>query len=247
MFFLFLEKNPAALGLKFDADVLEFADRLENKELGDDWTVWRRVYRVIDEKYGENFRKRLQLPNFFCSINLTSEQCLQGAANFHEASANAELQTRSWGEVMLHKHNTFVRNDIDVLLRYDLPPEEIVRVLSIKPTRARSVANINLAEKLEARTKNNSTGLRAVCDLGDLSAGLCVKGLKTFTSFVRKHPIYRAQRPWTEIMFVDGDQLSRVNFALNSATRHNYIYIHAKSELAEVETHLMKFGSESRN
>ena len=90
-------------------------------------------------------------------------------------------------------------------------------------------------------------GPGAVCDLGDLSAGLCVKGLKTFTSFVRKHPIYRAQRPWTEIMFVDGDQLSRVNFALNSATRHNYIYIHANSELVEVEAHLMKFGSESKH
>ncbi len=239
-------KNPAVLVLNYSADVQEFADRLENKKLGDDWTVWRRVYRVVDEKYGEGFRKHLQLPNFFCSVNLTSEQCYQGAANLHSASADEGLQSRSWGEVMVHKHNTFIRNDIDVLLRYDLQPEEIVSYFSKKPTREKSVANINLAEKLEGRTKNNSSGLRAICDLGDLSAGLCVKGFQTFINFVRKHPEYRARRPWTEIMFVDGDQLSRVNFALNSSSRHNYIYVHSNSQLEEMEAHLMQFGSEAK-
>lgn len=239
-------KNPEALALRFDAGVKETADRLQNKNLGDDWTVWRRVYRVVDEKYGEGFRKRLQLPNFFCSINLTAEQCYQAAANLYEASSDAGLRSRSWGEVMVHKHNTFIRNDVDVVLRYDLPPEEIVSYFSRKPTREMSVANITLAEKLEARTKNNSTGLRAVCDLGDLSASLCVKGLRTFISFVRKRPEYRALRPWTEIMFVDGNKLSRVNFALNSPVRTGYIYIHADSGLAEMEAHLMPFGAEAK-
>jgi len=171
---------------------------------------------------------------------------LYEASGLHEARADEGLQSRSWGEVMVHKHNTFIRNDIDVLLRYDLPPDEIVSVFSKKPTREMSVANINLAGKLEARTKNNSTGLRAVCDLGDLSAALCVKGLQNFTSFVRKRPEYRARGPWTEIMFVDGDQLSRVNFALNSSSRHSYIYIHANSGLSEMEAHLMRFGSEAK-
>ena len=238
-------KNPTALGLKFDASVREMSDRLGNKKLGDDWTRWRRTYRVIDEKYGENFRKRLQLPNFFCSANLTPEQCMQGASNLHEASEDLGLQSRSWGEVMVHKHNTFIRNDIDVLLRYDLPPEDIVKIFSKKPTRKTSVANITLAEKLEGRTKNNSTGLRAVCDLGDLSADLCVKGFHTFISFVRKHPEFRVGRPWTEIMFIDGDQLGRVNFALNSSTRNSYIYIHANSDLEAMEAHLMRFKSGS--
>jgi hypothetical protein len=236
-------KNPTALGLKFDASVREMSDRLGNKKLGDDWTLWRRTYRVIDEKYGENFRKRLQLPNFFCSANLTPDECMQGASNLHEASEDLGLQSRSWGEVMVHKHNTFIRNDIDVLLRYDLPQKDIVRIFSKKPTRKTSVANITLAEKLEGRTKNNSTGLRAVCDLGDLSADLCVKGFNTFISFVRKHPEFKAKRPWTEIMFIDGDQLGRVNFALNSPTRSSYIYIHANSDLEAMEAHLMRFKS----
>jgi hypothetical protein len=240
-------KNPTVIGLKFDADVQEISDRLGNKKLGDDWTLWRRTYRVIDEKYGENFRKRLQLPNFFCSANLTSEQCLLGASSFHEASADSGLQRRSWGEVMVHKHNTFIRNDIDVLLRYDLTPNELVSIFSNKPTREKSVANINLAEKLEGRTKNNSTGLRAVCDLGDLSAHLCVKGFQSFISFVRKYPEFRTQRKWTEIMFIDGNQLGRVNFALNSSVRKSYIYIHANSELKEMEAHLMKYRSDSNN
>ena len=147
---------------------------------------------------------------------------------------------------MVHKRNTFIRNDIDILLQYNMPPDQIVNYFSKKPTRKKSVENITLAEKLEARTKNNSTGLRAVCALGDLSAGLFVKGLKTFTSFVRKRPGYRARRPWTEIMFVDGGQLSRVNFALNSASRHSYIYVHADSGLAEMEAHLMRFGGEAK-
>jgi len=238
-------KNPTALGLKFDASVRKISDRLENKKLGDDWTIWRRTYRVIDEKYGEAFRKRLQVPNFFCSTNLTSEQCLLGAANLHEASVNEELQRRSWGEVMIHKHNTIIRNDIDVLIRYDLPANEIISIFSKKPTRKQNVANITLAEKVEGRTKNNSTGLRAVCDLEDLSAELCVKGFQTFISFVRKHPEYRPQRGWTEIMFIDGDQLGRVNFALNSSVRNNYIYIHADSGLEAMEAHLMRFQSAS--
>ncbi|MGV7220854.1 MAG: hypothetical protein ACQ9MH_04955 [Nitrospinales bacterium] len=236
-------KNPTALGIKFDATVRAMADRLGKKKLGDDWTLWRRTYRVIDEKYGENFRKRLQLPNFFCAANLTPEQCMQGASNLHEASADLELQSRSWGEVMIHKHNTFIRNDIDVLLRFDLPAKEIVSIFSNKPTRKNSVANITLAEKLESRTKNNSTGLRAVCDLGDLSAELCVKSFQTFISFVRKHPEFKIRRPWTEIMFIDGDQLGRVNFALNSSSRKNYIYIHANSDLEAMEAHLMSFQS----
>jgi len=43
-------------------------------------------------------------------------------------------------------------------------------------------------------------------------------------------------------MFVDGAQLTRVNFALNSSARHSYIYVDAGSRLEELRSHLMKFG-----
>lgn len=238
-------KNPAALALKFDADAGEIADQLANKNLGENWAVWRKAYRVVDEKYGEAFRTRLKMPNFFCAVTIAYEQCLLAAANLYEASADEGLQNRPWGEVMVNRHNTFIRNDSDIALRYDLPPDEIVRYFSRKPMRKEVEKNVTLAEKLEKRTRNNWTGLRAVCDLGDLPSGLCVKGLQTFISFVKGHRGYRVDAPWTEIMFVDGDQLTRVNFALNSSSRNTYIYIHANSELAEMEKHLAHFGSDS--
>ena len=56
---------------------------------------------------------------------------------------------------------------------------------------------------------------------------------------------FRAARPWTEVMFVDGTLLSRVNFALNSKSREHYIYIDARSTPKEFEAHLMQFGTES--
>ena len=44
-------------------------------------------------------------------------------------------------------------------------------------------------------------------------------------------------------MFIDGTQLVRVNFAMNSSARHSYIYIDAGSELEELRSHLMRFGN----
>jgi hypothetical protein len=42
-------------------------------------------------------------------------------------------------------------------------------------------------------------------------------------------------------MFVDGMQLDRVNFALNSSSRDTYLYIDANSDEAEFAAYLNQF------
>ncbi|MBT7475238.1 MAG: hypothetical protein HN649_01285, partial [Nitrospina sp.] len=79
------------------------------------------------------------------------------------------------------------------------------------------------------RTKNNPTQLRVVCDLKGMRSALCAASFETFIRFVKKNRDYRVQSPWDTLMFVDGTQLDRVNFALNSSSRDTYLYIDANS------------------
>ena len=90
--------------------------------------------------------------------------------------------------------------------------------LSSKANRVEATENAVLAEKLEKRTLNNSSGLRAVCDLEGMRSKLCAKAFKGFISFMSEQRGYRVKEPWTNVMFIDGTQLARVNFALNSSS-----------------------------
>ena len=49
--------------------------------------------------------------------------------------------------------------------RFDLSVDELVTYFLSKANRVEATENAVLAEKLEKRTLNNSSGLRAVCDL----------------------------------------------------------------------------------
>ena len=206
------------------------------------WTARRKMYEAVEEQYGADFKSNLQLPNFFCAIDLTREECLQGADHLHQASADPVMKGQFWGRVDVDRFNTFIRNDFEVTLRFDLAPEAIVRILSARPTHAEAEANAVRAEKLETITKNNAAGLRAVCDLEGLRSALCVKGYENFIEFLQRHRAFRAAAPWTDLMFVDGRQLARVNFALNSVSRKQYLYVDANSSYEEFEAFLLSFG-----
>ncbi|MFQ5443071.1 MAG: hypothetical protein ACE5EK_00500, partial [Nitrospinales bacterium] len=156
------------------------------------------------------------------------------------------LQKKRWGKVRIHRHNTFITGDYDTYIRYDLPPEEIVRIFFAKPDGAEISENTTLAEKLEVRAKNNSSGLRVVCDPEELHSSLCVKGFKNFFRFLEKHPDYRPEKTRESLMFVDGNQLNRVNFALNSKSARFYIYLDANSSYEEVEAFLLRFRDNSK-
>lgn len=168
---------------------------------------------------------------------------MEGAKNFHEAAKDPGLRKKLWGTVTVHKYNTRIKSDHDDAFRYDLAPAEIIQVFSRKPDQSQMQVSVTLAGKLEKRTKNNSTGLRAVCDLQGLQSAYCVQGFKNFIAFIRNHPEYRVGRPFTDVMFVDGTQLSRVNFTLNSKARDSYIYIDVHSSPEEMKEHLSRFGS----
>ncbi|CAI2717385.1 hypothetical protein [Nitrospina watsonii] len=234
-------ENPEVLSLRFDATAAAMRDRLREDTTQTVWKLRKKTYETIQERFGDTFKK-LQLPTFFCEVNLSAEECRQGAEHFAEAAESAILQSKTWGKVRVTRHNTRIRSDYDVTFRYDLSPEEIVEVFSVKPTKKEIEQQVTRAEKLEERTKNNSTGLRAVCDLVDLTSALCVEGFEMFIDFVRAHPEFRAARPWTDVMFVNGTLLSRLNFAMNSNSRTNYIYVDARSTYSEFEAHLMKFA-----
>ena len=132
-----------------------------------------------------------------------------------------------------------------MLFRFDLPPRAIVRVFSDKPSQAEVQADISRAEKLETRTRNNASELRAVCDLVDLRSTWCVQGFENFLKFLRTHRDYRVCAPWTELMFVDGRQLSRVNFALNSKVRTTYLYLDVHTSYEELEKFLLRLARSS--
>jgi len=237
-------KNPYMLPIRYDLPVEAMSERLQNLNPETVWAEKKKTYEVIQEKYGKEL-KALSLPNFFCGLSVTGEQCLEGAARFFEAARDPALEGKPWGEVMVTVHNTRIRNDYDVTLRYDLKPEEIVQAFSTKPVKTEIQASVTLAEKLEKRVKNNYANLRAVCDLVDLRSSLCVRGFEQFITFLKAHPDYRISPPWTDVMFVDGSQKSRVNFALNSKVRGTYLYLDVHSTSEEMEAFLMLFGKKA--
>ena len=69
----------------------------------------------------------------------------------------------------------------------------------------------------------------------------CVRGFEQFLKFLRTYREYSVNPPWTELMFVDGRQLSRVNFALNSKMRMSYLYFDVHASYEELERFLFSF------
>ncbi len=236
------ERDRTVLTLKFDASTETMTQRMKQDPAAEEWRRQKKIYAEIQKQYGKAF-KALQLPNFFCDKGLVQQECIEGAKNFHEAAKDPGLRKKLWGTVTVHKFNTLIKSDHDDVFRYNLAPEEIIRVFSKKPDQSQMQIDITLAEKLEKRTKNNSTGLRAVCDLEGLLSADCATGFKNFIAFVRGHRDYRVSRPFTDVMFIDGTQLDRVNFALNSKVRHSYFYIDVHSTPEEMAGHLARFGS----
>jgi|TARA_B100001964_G_scaffold86601_1_gene97534 hypothetical protein len=207
-----------------------------------EWSFRKRMYDDIKSKFKGAFEKRLQVATYFCSTELTVKNCLEGIASLSQASERQVMRMKAWGEVVIDEYNTFIKDDFDVSIRFDLPTDELVSYFSSKENRAEATKNAVLVEKLEKRTLNNPSGLRAVCDLDGMRSRLCVGAFKDFISFVSSHRDYRVKEPWESVMFIDGTQLARVNFALNSPPRHSYIYIDAASSAEELQTHLMRFG-----
>jgi hypothetical protein len=235
------EKDPAVLTLKFDDTVETMAVRLKQDPAAEEWKRQKKIYKEIQKRHGKAF-KALNLPNFFCDQSLVQGECLEGAKNFNEAVKDQGLRKKLWGTVTVHKYNTLIKSDHDDVFRYDLTPAEIIRVFSGKPDQSQMQVSITLAEKLEKRTKNNSTGLRAVCDLEDLRSADCAQGFKDFIAFVRGHREYRVSPPFTDVMFIDGTRLDRVNFALNSKVRQSYIYLDVHSSPEVMAEHLLRFS-----
>ena len=240
------EKDRTVLTLKFDDAPETMTQRMKRDPAAEEWKRQKKIYAEIKKQYGSGF-KALQLPNFFCDKSLVQGECLEGAKNFHEAAKNPGLRKKLWGTVMVHKYNTLIKSDHNDVFRYDLNPAEIIRVFSKKPDHSQIQISVTLVEKLEKRTKNNSTGLRAVCDLEGLRSADCAQGFKNFIAFVRNHREYHVGRPFTDVMFIDGTQLGRVNFALNSKVLHSYFYIDVHSSPEEMAEHLSRFGSPPSN
>jgi hypothetical protein len=235
-------KDPYILSLRF-SDSPEKMQQALLRNTEKEWIQRRKMYEVMETKYLKEIEKRLQLPTVFCAPDLSMEECEQGAANLHEASANETLQQQFWGQVAIDRYNTLIEDDFNATIRFDLSPGEIVTHFARKPNRQAATQKTVLAEKLEGRTKNNPTRLRAVCDLTGLSSSLCAQAFKTFIAFVKKNRDYRVSTPWDTVMFVNGDALSRVNFALNSKSRTTYIYIHAGSSVKELGGFLKRYQS----
>ena len=236
-----LGKDSHSFRIKYDSSPKEMLNALQQ----DPQRVWlprKKMYENINSKNKQGFVKRLQVATYFCSTELTEKKCLDGVATLNEISKNQDMRMKPWGEVSIEKYNTFIKDDFDVSFRFDLPSDKFVKYFSSKENRVEATDNAVLAEKLEKRTLNNSSGLRAVCDLEGMRSKLCVKAFKNFISFVSGQRDFRVKRPWANVMFVDGTQLTRVNFALNSSARHSYIYVDAGSRLEELRSHLMKFG-----
>jgi len=235
-------KDPYTLSLKL-SDSPETMRQSLLRDIEKEWKERRKMYEVIEAQYLKEIEKRLQLPTFFCAPDLSMEECERGAANLYEASANETLQKQFWGRVAIDRYNTLIEDDFNATIRFDLSPGEIVEHFARKPARQAATQKTVLAEKLEGKTKNNPTRLRAVCDLEGLSSSLCAEAFQTFIEFVKKNRDYRVAKPWDTLMFVDGDDLSRVNFALNSKSRTTYIYMNAGSSVQEVGNFLGQYRS----
>lgn len=238
----FSSDKPNKLVLAFSESPTEMGNRLM-KDPYETWRPQRKMYEAIQEKYGKAFKDKLQLENFICAAEITLEECQQGAENLMAASQSTDFRMRYWGRVILNRYNTFIQDDFHAQIRFDLPPEKILEHFSRKAIKTKAAENTTLAVKLEGRTKNNSSQLRAVCDLEGLRSELCAKAFKTFIRFVKNHRDYEVALPWDTLMFIDGDQLARVNFALNSSSRDTYLYIDANSTDEEFSNYLGRFQS----
>lgn len=234
------QKDPYILALGFDNSPEEMLSYLQ-QDVEKMWSVRKKGYEEIQEKYGQGFKERLQLENFFCAPDLSLKECQQGALNLFQASESEVLQEKFWGRVNVVRYNTHIEDDFNVSLRYDLPAKEIIKHFSKKPSRQEATKNTIMAEKQEGRSKNNHAGLRGVCDLDGLGSGLCAEAFQSFIDFLKKNRDYRAAPPWANLMFVDGRQLARVNFALNSSSRETYIYVDADTSPADLESYLGLF------
>jgi hypothetical protein len=205
------------------------------------WSPRKLMYKSIDLKFKKAFKKRLKVATYFCSSDLTEKNCIEGMTALNKMSENQSMRMKAWGEVVIEKYNTFIKDDFDVSIRFNLPADKLVKYFSSKANKVEATENFVIAEKLEKRTLNNSSGLRAVCDLEGMRSKLCSKAFNNFISFISGNRDYRVKNSWTNIMFIDGTQLGRVNFALNSSARHSYIYIDAASEPEALEDHLIRF------
>ena len=238
--------KPNKLVLGFN----ELPAEMENRILKDPYETWKpkkKMYEAIQEKYGKAFKEKLQLENFICAAEITLRECKQGAANLLKASQSTEFRMRYWGQVILNRYNTFIEDDFNAQIRFDLPAEKIIEHFSRKPIKTQAAENTTLAVKLEKQTKNNASRLRAVCDLQGLSSALCAKAFKTFIRFIKNHRDYKVALPWDTLMFIDGTQIARVNFALNSSSQSTYLstylYIDANSNDQQFSNFLQKFRS----
>jgi hypothetical protein len=234
------EKEFETLPLKFDADVEELRDRIVFKDTQKEWAARKKMYDAIEENFGVQLRRGLQVGNLICSLDLNESECLQGAANLSKAAP--QLNDKGWNRVTITRHNTLIQSDQNAHFKFDLNPEELVQAFLEKSTLDETERNNVLAEKLEARTKNNFTRLRSVCDLRGLSSKLCVNGFENFMEFMENNREFVVVKPWDTLMFVDGSQLWRVNFALNSPSRKSYIYIDAGSDVNTFADYLKRFG-----
>ena len=237
------EKDPYVLALGFDNSPEEMLNHL-GQDIEKTWASRKKGYEKIQAKYGQTFKERLQLENFFCAPDLSLKECQQGAMNLFQASENQVLQEKFWGQVTVVRFNTLIDDDFNATLRYDLPAKKIIRHFSKKPSRQEATQNTIMSEKLEGRSKNNHAGLRGVCDLDGLGSALCARVFQNFISFLKKNRDYRVLQPFANLMFVDGRQLARVNFALNSSSRDTYIYADAGTGLKGLETYLGRFESQ---
>lgn len=215
-------EDPTLLLLRYDQSADAIQDRLLNNTADSFWSKRRKVYEEMEEKFGEAFRRKLQAPNVFCDPELNREECLQGAKTLHAISD--KLANRPWGKVWINRHNTLIVSDYESSLRFDLSPGEALKYFSNKVTRAEVESNVTQAERQEKKLKNNSTGLRVVCDLRGIESKLCLAGFEQFIKFVKANRQFKVLPPWDTMMFIDGRQLGRVNFALNSNSRNSYLY-----------------------
>jgi len=237
--------SPGKLILSFNDSPAKMREHL----LTDSFQTWKprqKMYEKIQEKFGSVFKNKLGLENLICAVDISMEECEQGAGNLAKASQNTGFRMRHWGRVTINRHNTLIQGDFHAFIRYDLPPQEIQKYFSRKALKTQVTKKATLATKLEGRTKNNPTQLRTVCDLESLRSDLCAGSFETFIRFVKKNRDYRVQVPWDTLMFVDGTQLGRVNFALNSSSRDTYLYIDANSDDAEFASYLNQFRKTTR-
>jgi hypothetical protein len=233
------QPDPYTLALGFNDPPETMRQRIL-RDVGADWELRKKTYAEIQSRFGTALKETLQLANLFCTPDLNHEECVQGAENLYKASEDSKLQEGVWGQVTLNRFNTLVVDDYNLNLRFDLAGKAIAAHLKLKPSAQETTSNTVLAEKLENRTKNNPSRLRAVCDLEGLRSELCVRGFQTFIEFISNNRDYQVGKPWGTLMFIDGSQLARVNFALNSSSRNTYLYIDADSSLAELANFLDK-------